>query len=263
MSRAPSRFRLALLNVWNGVALAAAAGLAVATKSPVPLLVGGALEGVWLTLASSPVISRKLFAKAYEKARDEELRARRAAAIEKIGEADRGRFQRLEARRASILAAAKENRRFAGGLLETEIDKVDDLVDAFLELAGACARWERHLKSVDFDDLESELRRAEADASQALDADRRATAKKNLGVLMQRQGGLADLREKLAGARAQMELIENSFKLLGDQVMVISSPKDIRAQLDDLLVGVEAVREMTRDDERPRALAAQAQRSHG
>lgn len=248
-SRRPSRFRLAFLNVWNGLAMAAAAGLAVATKSPLPLIVGGALEGVWLTLASSPVISRKLFGATYDAAEAAELRARRDAEIGRLPQAEQARVRRLEERREAILTAASQNRSFAGGLLETEIDKVDDLVEAFIELAGAQARWQTHLARIDFDDLESELRRAEADAAQALDDERRRTARKNLAVLMQRRDGLADLREKLANARAELDLIENSFKLLGDQVMVMTSPHDIRGQLDDLLVGVEAVREMTRDDD--------------
>jgi hypothetical protein len=240
---------MAFLNVWNALGLAVAAGLAVVTQSPIPLLVGGALEGAYLAVATSPVGSRKLFPRRWREADEARQRERREAKIAALGDADRQRAQRLDERRRDILRAAAENQRFAGGLLESEIDSVDDLIDAFLELAASRARWERHLATVDYDDLESETRRAETDAQQALDDEKRRLARRNLEVLSRRKDELGRMRKKIALAREEMELIENSFKLIADQVAVAQNPREIRGRLDEVLAAVEAVRETTADDD--------------
>jgi hypothetical protein len=171
---------------------------------------------------------------------------KRAALMATLSEEDARRVARLEERRKDIVANAQANANLAGGLLEAEVDKIEDLVDAFVELGASCARWNRHLATVDFDDLESEMRRAETDSRKALDEDRRRLAAQNLRVLAKRKDQLGDLRKKVAAARAEMELIENSLKLIADEVMVMTSPREIRGQLDELLVGVEAIRETTK-----------------
>jgi hypothetical protein len=186
---------------------------------------------------------RKLFAaadKAGEKAAQE-----RAPQVAALPEEEARRVKRLEERRGEILRGAEENTRFDGGLLAKQVCQLDDLIDSFVDTAGACARWDRYLAAVDHDEIESELRRAEADAAQALDAERRSLARQNVEVLSERREQLTEMRRKVVTGRAQMELIENSFKLIGDQVLVMRNPDDIRSRLDDLVVGVSAVREMT------------------
>jgi len=186
---------------------------------------------------------RKVFGRRNEGA---EGAKKREALIAALPEEDARRVTRLEERRKDIVANAKANPSFAGGLLQAEVDQLEDLVDAFIEIAASCARWNRHLATVDFDDLESEMRRAETDAKKALDEDRRRLAEKNLRVLGKRKEQLTDLRKKIAAGCAELELLENSLKLIADEVMVMTSPREIRGQLDELLVGVEAIRETTK-----------------
>ncbi len=185
---------------------------------------------------------RKLFPKG------EQLAAERAPRVAALPEAEQRRVKRLEERRAEIIRGADENTRFDGGLLAREVGRLDELIEAFVDTAGACARWERYLTAVDHDEIESELRRAEVDAVEALDAERRSLAKQNLDVLSERRDHLAEMRRKVMAGRTQMELIENSLKLISDQVLVMRSPTDIKGRLDDLVVGVSAVREMSKGD---------------
>ena len=42
--------------------------------------------------------------------------------------------------------------------------------------------------------------------------------------------------------------MENTFKLLGDEIVTMSSPEALGARLDDLRIGVEAIREATVED---------------
>ena len=54
----------------------------------------------------------------------------------------------------------------------------------------------------------------------------------------------------LGVARGQLDLIENSFQLIADQIVTMQSPQELSGQLDELLDGVEAIRETARDTER-------------
>ena len=173
--------------------------------------------------------------------------ARRAELSMALPEDESGRVSRLEDRKRYILELASENRNLAGELLQDELDKLDDMVDSFLELACSCARWERHMKAVDWTELEADTRRHEQDAERALDAEHRTLAKRNLEVLLRRREQLDDLQRKIGKARAQLDLIESTFKMLGNQVLLMSHPRELGAQLDELRVGVEAVSEMTRE----------------
>ena len=54
----------------------------------------------------------------------------------------------------------------------------------------------------------------------------------------------------ISQARGQLELIENTFRLLADQIVTMRSPTELSGQLDELLDGVEAVRQTTRETDR-------------
>jgi hypothetical protein len=72
---------------------------------------------------------------------------------------------------------------------------------------------------------------------------RRAVAKKNMEVLEQRRNRWDELKKSVQTARGQMDLMENTFKLLGDEIVTMSNPDALGARLDDLRIGVEAIRE--------------------
>ena len=105
------------------------------------------------------------------------------------------------------------------------------------------------LGSVDVDEIERDLRRYH----QILDkgeADKRTLAQKNIAVLEKRKEKYAEIRGYLSSARGQLELIENTFRLLADQIVTMRSPQELSGQLDELLDGVEAVRQTTRETDR-------------
>jgi hypothetical protein len=171
--------------------------------------------------------------------------ARRAALRKRLPADEAARVARLEDRKRYILAVADENRNLAGALLHDELAKLDEMVSSFVELACSAARWERHLKAVDWAELESDTRRHEQDAARARDPEHRALARKNLEVLLQRREQLEDLQRKVGKARGQLDLIESTFQLLGNQVILMGHPRELGGMLDDLRAGVEAVAETT------------------
>jgi len=69
-------------------------------------------------------------------------------------------------------------------------------------------------------------------------------------VLLQRKDRYKELRRNLQTARGQMDLMENTFRLLGDEIVTMQSPSELGTRLDELREGVEAVRQTTRETER-------------
>ena len=72
---------------------------------------------------------------------------------------------------------------------------------------------------------------------------------KNLAILTQRREKIAEIRRFITKAHGQMDLIENTFRLLADQIVTMRSPQELGGQLDELIGGVEAVRTTARETE--------------
>jgi hypothetical protein len=45
-----------------------------------------------------------------------------------------------------------------------------------------------------------------------------------------------------------MELIEQTFRLLGDEILTMGSPRELGGRIDELRVAVDAVRETTMEE---------------
>jgi len=60
---------------------------------------------------------------------------------------------------------------------------------------------------------------------------------------------MEEIERYVSVAKGQLDLIENSFQLIADQIVTMQSPQELSGQLDELLDGVEAIRETSRDTE--------------
>jgi hypothetical protein len=72
---------------------------------------------------------------------------------------------------------------------------------------------------------------------------RREVAEKNLDVLRRRRARYDDLVRQLQVLRGQMELIEQTFRLLADEILTMGSPRELGGRIEELRVAVDAVRE--------------------
>jgi hypothetical protein len=118
-------------------------------------------------------------------------------------------------------------------------------------MAVTCARYEQYLGTVDLPALDAERERWDTAVKDA-GADRQQVeiAKKNLGIIMKRFEKVQEIRRYLDVARGELDLIENSFKLLADQIVTMQSPQELAGQLDELLTSVEAIKESAADTEK-------------
>ena len=124
------------------------------------------------------------------------------------------------------------------------------MVDSFIDMAVTCARYHLYLGSVDLGGLERERRRWENFVKAGGKDDEIEIARKNLAIVLKRFDKVKEIQHFLTIARGQLDLIENSFQLISDQIVTMQSPQELSGQLDELLDGVESIRETAADTER-------------
>jgi hypothetical protein len=227
----------------------AAAGL---TLNPVLAIAALGAEALWLLYApDNKRLRHLLWDPRFEKIRDALAAQERSERMAPLEEHVRARVQLLVHRQHEIRRLASQNPSFTGDLLRGELVKTDTLVDAFIDMAVTCARYEQYLLTVDVASVERERGRWEkaikAPGATEPEVD---IAKKNLAILGKRLDKMKDIRRYLDVARGQLDLIENSFQLIGDQIVTMQSPQELSGQLNDLLAGVESIEQSAADTER-------------
>jgi hypothetical protein len=244
--------RFAFANPYNLSLLGGALAASVLTLNPLIALVAIGGEALWLLHAPGSERLRHLlwdprFA-GLKAAYDAEQRATRT---QLLGATDRERVEKLIQFKQDIGRLAGQNPSFTSELLQGELVKTDRLVESFLDMAVTCARYEHYLASVDMVALDRDRGRwntivtnGHSERSQA------DIARKNLTVIMKRFEKVQEIQRYLTVARGQLDLIENSFRLLADQIVTMQSPQELSGQLDELLNGVEAIKASTADTER-------------
>ncbi len=246
----PPYAKYAFKNPYNYAVMGGFASAALLTGNWWLGLAGAGMEALWMLFAPDSRLLRKLW---FDKRHAEDVGAAKKAELDAkfklLPEPDAMRCLALREKQEQINRLATENPAFTVDLLSGELQKLDDLVRAFLELSVTCARYQEYLGSVDVDEIERDLRRYHQILDKG-DADKRTLAQKNIAVLEKRKEKYAEIRGYLSSARGQLELIENTFRLLADQIVTMRSPTELSGQLDDLLDGVEAVRQTTRETDR-------------
>ena len=118
-------------------------------------------------------------------------------------------------------------------------------------MANNCTRYDSYLESIDFNEIEIDRRRWETMIKkQDAAAPETDIARKNLAIIMKRLDKMKEIRHYLMLARGQLDLIENSFQLIADQIVTMQSPQQLTGQLDELLDGVESIKQTAADTER-------------
>jgi len=220
----------------------AAAGI---TLNPFLALLAIGLEGLWLLHApDSKRLRHILWDPKFEKLREALVEQERAERVKVLSDAERSRVESLIARQKEIRRLAARNPSFTGELLRGELVKTDRLVEAFLDMAVTSARYQEYLDSIDLDALDRDRARWDRDIRTGKEGDPQVDlAKKNLAIILRRLEKVKEIRRYLTLARGQLDLIENSFQLIGDQIVTMESPQELSGQLNELLDGVESIRQ--------------------
>ena len=244
--------KMAFANPYNISLLAGGVAASLLTGNPIPGLVALGGEALWLLHGSdSKTLRRILWDPRLEKIRLALEEQDRNEKMKNLPDAEQDRVRGLVAREQEINKLAAQNPSFTGELLRTELVKTHRLVESFLEMALTVNRYENYLGTVDVKALERDSLRwkQRADAEQSSQPER-DIAKKNSTVIEKRVERVHEITRYLGVARAQLDLIENSFQLIADQIVTMQSPNELSGQLDDLLDGVDSIRQTAIDTEK-------------
>lgn len=243
----PSYLKYAFANPYNLALLGGAVAASVLTLNPFIAVAAFGLEGLWLLHGSqSRFMQRVLWDPIYGKEKLEFDKQHRMERVQSLSQYGQQRVMNLVNKEQQIQQLAAQNPSFTGNLLRDEIAKTSILVNSFIDLGLTCARYENYLNTVDIKELTEELARWKAyvDANEDKAAEvEYQIAKKNFAVIGKRIERVQEIRRYLNVAYGQLDLIENSFKLIADQIVTMQSPSELSGQLDELLDGVESIKE--------------------
>jgi hypothetical protein len=249
----PSYAKYAFWNSYNLTFLGGAAAATLTTGYWPLSVAAAAAEAVWMLFApDSRLLQHMWFDKVWAEDKAK-LRARlRQETLARMNDKDRDRASALTPVIQRIERLAAENPSFAGELLRNELVHLNELADDFVDVLDACRRYDEHLHTIDAKRLEEDERRFEKQIEKSnVGEDARAMAQKNLEVVLLRLERFRELRSHLQTARGQLDLIENTLRLLADDIMTMRSPREMGGRLEELRSGVEAVRETARETEQP------------
>ena len=251
LERAPY-LKYAFANPYNLSLLGGAITAAALTAAWPLAVVALGVEALWLLHApNSKRLQKLLWDPRFEAVRKELERQKREQRMQILTVAERERVQVLIDKQDEIQRLASTNPSFTGDLLRSELGKSTRVVDSFIDMAVTCARYEEYLRSVDYDALERSRQRWEREVRSGKNGEAHTElAKKNFAIVLKRIEKVREIRNYLATARAQLDLIENSFQLIADQIVTMQSPQQLSGHLDELLDGVQSVQETAADTDR-------------
>ncbi|MEP7270497.1 MAG: hypothetical protein ABI882_03285, partial [Acidobacteriota bacterium] len=116
--------------------------------------------------------------------------------------------------------------------------------EAFVDLLDEYRRRKNHLRSINRQAIENQLRQAERSA-EFTDPATKPLHEKNVGILRRRLQTFDDIERSVKRVEAQLQMIENFFGLVNDQVVTMPTPEHISAlDFDTLLSSIETTKEM-------------------
>jgi hypothetical protein len=244
--------KLAFKNPYNMSLFLGALAAAGLTLNPILAVAVVGLEALWLLWApDSKRLRHILWDPRFEKIRDALLEEERAERMSLLGEREQVQVRHLIASQQDIRRLAEINPSFTGELLRNELVKTEKLVDAFLDMAVTCTRYEDYLSTIDLEQLDRSRARFESIVKAGKSDDPNVQiARKNLAIILKRFDKVQEIRRYLTIARGQLDLLENSFQLIADQIVTMQSPQELSGQLDELLDGVESIRQTAVDTEK-------------
>jgi hypothetical protein len=247
----PPYAKYAFANPYNLATIGGMGAAALLTGNWWLGLLAVGVEALWMVFAPDSRLLRRLW---FDKRHAEETAAAReaelAAKLASLSEAEAGRCRALAAKQASINALARENPALTADLLGADLQKLGDLVRTFIDLSITCARYREYLRTIDIAAIERDLARYRDAVAKRKESEERELIQKNMSVLAQRKDKYEELRGYLFSASSQLDLIENTFQLLADQIVTMRSPQELTGQLDELLSGVESAKNTAREAER-------------
>ncbi len=230
----------------GGLLLAGAAAAYSATTGflePTLVLAGALIvEGAYLAVVPASTIYRRIVDRRSRHLIDDHRRKQRLEMIKTFDPREREAVEYLSWMKNQIGSNYKKFARLSEE--PPQIRELETTWEAFVDLLDEYRRRKNHLKTINRQAVENQLRTAERTMQFAEEATR-PLHEKNVEILRRRLQTFDDIERSVKRVEAQLQMIENFFGLVNDQVVTMPTPELIQSMdFDSLLSSIETTKEI-------------------
>jgi hypothetical protein len=208
------------------------------------LVLAGALvmEGVYLATVPASSFYRKIVDRRSRRLLEEQRRKQRLELIKSFDPREREAVEYLSWMKKQIGDNYKKFARISDD--PPQLRELESTWEAFVDLLDEYRRRKNHLRMINRQTVENQLRQAERTA-QFSDPATRSLHEKNVEILRRRLQTFDDIERSVKRVEAQLQMIENFFGLVNDQVVTMPTPEHILSlDFDSLLSSIEMTKEI-------------------
>lgn len=233
------------VNIGGLLLAGAAAAYSVTTGFLEPTLVlAGALiaEGAYLATVPASSFYRKIVDRRSRHLIDDHRRKQRFEMIKQFDPREREAVEYLSWMKNQIASNYKKFARISEE--PPQIRELETTWESFVDLLDEYRRRKNHLKTINRQAVENQLRTAER-TMQFAEPATRPLHEKNVEILRRRLQTFDDIERSVKRVEAQLQMIENFFGLVNDQVVTMPTPEHILSMdFDSLLSSIEMTKEI-------------------
>jgi len=233
------------INIGGMLLAAAAAAYSGATDFLEPTLVLASalvMEGVYLATVPASIFYRRIVDRRSRHLLEEHRRKQRLEMIKTFDPREREAVDYLSWMKNQIGSNFKKFARLSEE--PPQLRELESTWEAFVDLLDEYRRRKNHLRTINRQTVENQLRQAERTA-QFSDASTRPLHEKNVDILRRRLQTFDDIERSVKRVEAQLQMIENFFGLVNDQVVTMPTPEHILSlDFDTLLSSIEMTKEI-------------------
>ncbi len=228
------------LNFWGMAGFAVAAAY---LQDVTPLIAALATEALYLAVVPANPLYRRLVERR-EKERARKLRdAQRETVIKGFDPREREAVEYLRWMKNQIYSNYKK---FTGSKeIPTNLRTLDQRWEDFVDLLDVYRRRKHHLRSINRQAVQNQLKQAEYATQNSSDERARRVQQANVEILKRRVAAFGDLERSVKLVEGQLQSIENFFGLVNDQVVTLPTPERVSAlQFEQLSDSIAMTRQM-------------------
>jgi len=228
------------LNFWGMAGFAIAAAY---VQDVTPLLAALAAEAVYLAVVPATPFYRRLVERR-EKERARKLRdAQREAAIKAFDPREREAVEYLRWMKNQIYSNYKKFT--TSKQIPSNLQTLDQRWEDFVDLLDVYRRRKHHLRSINRQAVQNQLKQAEHSIQTATDDRQKRIQQANAEILKRRIAAFNDLERSVQMVEGQLQSIENFFGLVNDQVVTLPTPERVSSlHFEELSDSIAMTRQM-------------------
>jgi len=208
------------------------------------LILAGALvaEGAYLAVVPASTFYRRIIDRRARLQLDQWRKKQRFELIKTFDPREREAVEYLSWMKNQIASNFKKFARLPGE--PVQLQELETTWEAFVDLLDEYRRRKNHLRTINRQAVENQLRQAER-AAELADEATRPLHEKNVNILRRRVQTFDDIERSVKRVEAQLQMIENFFGLVNDQVVTMPTPEHISMlDFDSLLSSIEMTKEI-------------------